>query len=131
MFSDVEMTQNRSAFILSFVLRGKVGKTGRSSLYGGLGYGAVYSDFDSIGQEWGQGGQLFTGMNFSINERYTLFFESKYFWAPDVGNVNNGPGERLKVSGNPKNNLAHKIFGPHNDTQIIALLMGLRFKIRN
>ena len=130
-FSDAEITEKRSAFMLSFVFRGKVGRAGRSSLYGGLGYGAVYSDIDVIGNDWGKGGQLFAGMNFPINHRYTFFLELKYFWAPDVGNAVRTSGEHLKVSGNPKYNLAHKIFGPHDDTQIIGLLLGARFKIKD
>lgn len=117
--------------MLSFVFRGKLGRLSRSSLYGGLGYGAIYSDFEMISNEWGKGGQLFAGLNFPINNRYSFFLESKYFWAPDVGNVNRTPGEHLKVSGSPKYNLAHKIFGPHEDTQIIGLLLGMRFKIKD
>lgn len=111
--------------------RGVWGKDGFriSSLYFGFGLGAVYSDFDFIAKEWGYGGQLFLGAHFPLKERWALFSEVKYFWAPDVGSGNHSPGENLKTSGNPNNNFSNKLFGPHNDTQFLSFLIGAKFRL--
>lgn len=100
------------------------------SAYAGLGYGWVYSDVTEIGKEWGLGGQMFVGINLPINHRYAVFFESKYSWSPDVGSENKSPGEQIKISGNGSNNLAKNVFGPHSDTQMIGLVIGLRFTVK-
>lgn len=128
---DTQMKQDRYAFLLSFVLRGHLEKLKGLSYYFGMGAGGFYSDFNFIKNEWDYGGQFFSGINFPSSKKFTLFVETKYIWAPDVGNSDHSPGKHLKISGSPKNNLATHLFGPHYDTQIISLMIGTRFKLRD
>ena len=124
---DTSFKQERYSFMLFLVFRQKVNHAKVASVYGGMGTGGIYSDFGNVAKDWGYAGQFFSGMNFDV--RGNLFIEAKYIWAPDVGGDNTSPGTHLKVSGNPKNNLATHLFGPHHDTQILSLVIGTRFKV--
>ena len=122
------MEQDRHAFMFSFLFRGNGRVPDKTSYYLGMGAGGIYSDFGMIGNEWGYGGQIYSGLNFPFHD---MFVEIKYIWALDVGDSIASPGDHLKTSGNPQYNLATHLFSPHNDTQIIGLMVGTRFKIRN
>jgi hypothetical protein len=128
---DTISKQNRHAFFLSFVYRQAMEKLMRPTFYGGMGTGMVYSDFEGINNSWDYGGQFFTGINFPLNPRRILFLELKYFWAADVVDTATSPGRHYKTSGNNTANFANHIFGPHYDTQIIALMVGMRFKLKD
>ena len=124
---DTGLKQDRFSFMLLFVFRQKASRFKISSIYEGMGAGGIYSDFEGIGRELGYGGQFFSGLNF--DGRGNFFIEAKYIWTPDVGGGNTSPGTHLKSSGNPQNNLATHLFGPHHDTQILSLVLGTRFKL--
>lgn len=126
---DTLLKQDRHAFLLSLIYRQTISKRMKTSFYGGMGAGGVYSDFESIGNSWDYGGQFIWGFNYSMSERHLLFLEMAYFWAPDVIDKSTSPGKHYKTSGNNEWNLANHLFGPHYDTQVIALLVGTRFRI--
>ncbi len=126
---NMNIRQDRYSFMVFFLFRQDIHRKSVSSLYGGMGTGMIYSDFEGIGKEWDYGGQFLTGVNFNLGKNRNLFFETKYVWAPDVGGGNTSPGTHLKTSGNDKNNLATHVFGPHHDTQLISFAVGTRFQI--
>jgi hypothetical protein len=121
--------ENRFAYLLSFVFRKTTNGLNRFLPYAGLGAGGIYSDFDIIGNGWGYGGQIFAGSVYPVSKKLALFMELKYIWAPDVTDFSTVPGYHYKSSGNSTNNIASHLFGPHNDTQIIALMIGTRFRV--
>ena len=126
---DTALKQDRFSFMMLLMFRQKINRNSISSIYGGLGTGMIYSNFERMGSEWDYGGQFLSGINFNLGRGRNFFFETKYMWAPDVGGGNESPGSHLKSSGNPKNNLATHIFGPHHDTQIVSFAFGARFQI--
>ncbi len=126
---ETPIKQNRYALLLSFLVRGTPKYLRNCSVYFGCGAGGMYSDFDLVGNGWGYGGQFFTGIDFPLSKKVNLFVETAYIWAPDVNDFGGSPGNHYKTSGNPRYNLATRIFGPHNDTQIISFMVGTRFKL--
>ena len=128
---DTMSKQNRHALLLSFALRQAIDRLNVSAFYGGMGAGGIYSDFEAIGNSWDYGGQVFLGVNYPMSRRHVFFFEMKYFWAPDVADFGVSAGKHYKTSGHNSWNPANHIFGPHCDTQVVALMVGARFKLRD
>ena len=126
---DTALKQERYSFMALLIFRQNTRRNQVASIYGGIGAGMIYSDFETIGNSWDYGGQYVSGVNINAGKKRDYFFETKYLWAPDVGGNNTSLGAHIKTSGNPKNNLATHLFGPHHDTQVVSLAFGTRFRV--
>lgn len=128
-FGVITVHQQRSVLMLSAVGRVPVRWLGLSSVYGSCGLGEAYADYSYMPDAWALAGKWAVGADIASTRPLSFFVELNYLWHHDIGDAAQAPGQHLKTSGNPTLNPATFIVGPHYDTSILALVLGLRFKV--
>jgi hypothetical protein len=122
-----DLGQTRSALLVQPLARYRI--TDEIFFYGGLGGGFAYTTVRHGSDRLGPAIGALTGIAIPLTQSVRLRFEAQYLATHDADAARR-PNQRIDVSGNPRGNPAHVLFGPHLDTQFVPLRVSLEWVFR-
>ncbi len=119
----LDVDQTRTALLLSVLGRVPFERSGMFA-YGGIGGGAAYTTVERGAEGLGGALGLVGGVAIPLGRQFRLRGELRYLVTGD-SDAERAQVTRVDISGNRHSKPAHAIFGPHQDTQFVPILIGV------